>query len=269
MKPVHVVLLLVGLAAIGLIAFLAGRGCGGGTEAEFHTPETGGPMSGVAAPKEEPPTAKPPEARQPAPRTGEEPAETGQAPVPAPIPGKKTRQPRPGPTVQPKATVQEEPRVYENNELGVAVAKPPGEAWRMTAKKSNFHGVVRPHKVLEMRRAPKSGGGFAHVELFVADIPRGQTADSIAKPIERHEDITKWAKEGRFTVLDEREVEVGGRTMLRRTLEVAFRKRKIRLLSLRTVRRGKLYMLLAMTDPEHFDAVSPELEQIVKSLELD
>jgi hypothetical protein len=269
MKPAHVVLLVLGLAAIGLIAFVAGRGCGGETEAEFPTPETGGAVPGIPGPKEKTTTAKQPEARQPAPRTGEQPAERGQESLPSPVPGKKTRQPRPGPTVQPKATVQEEPRVYENDELGVAVAKPPGEAWKMTAKKSNFHGVVRPHKVLEMRRSPTSGGGFAHVELFVAHIPREQTADSIAKSFERHEDITKWAEEGRFTVLDEREVEVGGRTMLRRTIEVNFRKRKIRLLSLRAVRRGKLYMLLAMTDPEHFDAVAPELEQIVKSLELD
>ena len=177
---------------------------------------------------------------------------------------------RPGPrrATRPKRA---EVQTYSNREQKVAMEKPRTTDWVLADGKEKFHSPTNhPDKVMEMRRVPEDGRGpFALLELFIVDLGESETEAAATQRLERLEGITPWSKEGTFTVLDEGPVTIGGRAMTRRITELAFRGRKCRLFSVRTVCNGKLYMPVALTDAGTFDAVRPEIEQAFASLRIN
>ncbi len=249
----------VGLVAVAVAAFLAGRGCGSTPQVRLPTPETGGPVPTAPGKRPAGKAAVTVSAKGERPPTGKA---MGKA---RPAPGAKSiRRPRRQPEPE-----RVEAQAYRNAKLHLAIEKPRSTDWVMTDKKASFL-IPRPHKVLEIRRLPRDGSGrFAQIELVVADIPPGKTADEVADEIEKHKGITKWAQSGKFTLLDERTVTIGGRSMIRRVVRVDFEGRERRILTLRATRRGKLYMVIGRADPKYFDELMPEFDQALNSLRID
>jgi len=231
----------VGLLVVAVAAVLIGRGSGPSAPTKLPTPETGGPVIGKADPRT--PAGKPS------------------------VPAAKKVKGKPTPRPEPKRQLAQ---VYRNPELKVTLEKPRSTDWVMTDKKSNFRGVPHPQKVLEIRRAPQDGSKrFAHMELYVATVPPGGSAEAIASDIESHKGITKWAEEGKISVANERTVTIGGRSMVRRVLRVDHKGRTTQLLSLRAARAGKVYVLIGLSDPEDFAAIEAEFDQVFNSLRID
>ena len=242
----------VGLLVVAVGAVLIGRGSGPSAPTKLPTPETGGPVIGEAGRgtptgKTSAPTAKKAKGK----------------PTPRPTPKTAVSRPRP----EPKRQLAQ---VYRNPELKVTLEKPRSTDWVMSDKKSNFRGVPHPQKVLEIRRSPQDGSKrFAHMELYVATVPPGGSAEAIASDIESHKGITKWAEEGKIAVVNERAITIGGRSMVRRVLRVEHKGRTMQLLSLRATRADKVYVLIGLTDPDNFAAIEAEFDQVFTSLRIE
>jgi len=167
---------------------------------------------------------------------------------------------------------------HTDRELRVAVEKPEGAQWVMTSNRRCFRDPVRhPAKVLEIRRDPTDGDGvFAIIELYVVDLPPGAHEASEMSKLER---MGRRGRFGKFRVVDERTVSVGGRSMVRRVTHWDARGTRLarqhplaaqsRFLSVRAVRRGKLYVLMGVAPAEQFQALVPEFEQALASLRID
>jgi len=159
----------------------------------------------------------------------------------------------------------------------LAVEKPASRDWAMADNPKGFHAPFHhPAKVLEMRREPRGGDRrFAILELFVFDM--ADVADPV-KEVEKLERAGQRGRFGRYQVVEEGPITIGGQTLTRRlTLwdtsgtKLARQHRLVRqtkFISLRTVRDGKLYIVIGGAPAEHYDALLPEFEQVFKSLKI-
>lgn len=247
---------------VAAAAFFIGRS-GRAPQAPLPTPETGGRVDG--SPAGPAGTAAPSTPGHAAgTRAG---APTSASPGPA-------RPGRPASRRQPLTATPELPRVeaqtYANAELGITLEKPRGTAWVLADKPQDFRSpAAPPGKVIEIRRVPQDGGAFALIEMFVVDIPAGGSEARLAQRIVRREGLTDWSKTGRFAVVEEGPADIGGRTMTRRVTRLEFGGNTSTLFSLRTVRGGKLHLLVAMMQADGFDSLRPEIERAFATLKLD
>jgi hypothetical protein len=233
-------LIVVGLVAVAAVAFMAGRS--GKKPLVPPSPDTGGPVPGM-------PTSR---------------TARGESVGTATMSSRPTT--RAGPTVSERTRTFHISRdTYSNPELGVTLAKPKGAEWTMTDNSQNFR-APEPHKVLEMcRRGRGADQRFAAANLYVVDMPAGSSELSLIQDVER---IDKKAKPETFRVLDERSVDAQGQQLMRRVTLRDTRGQETKFLSVRWTSAGKLYVLLAFTEPRHFDELLPEFEETVASLRL-
>jgi hypothetical protein len=264
-RPWQIALGAAGLVVVAVLAFLIGQSTRPYRQAVSPTPQTGGPVPQT-------PVKRPPRRVAPGPKTGPtqptpkttptQPTPPGgqvpwlKGPVPVPTPPKDTK---PAP---------EQLEVYRDAELGVSIEKPRGAEWVLAPGKGGL--LAHPNKVIEIRRTPQDGSQrFGHIDVYVCEVPPAMTPDAVAEDLEKHKGINRWAETATFAVLDERTVQVGGRSMVRRVLRVQDRGHDMRLLTLRGTQRRKLFMLIAHSDADQFDALVPEFEQAIHSLRLD
>ncbi|MFW6163511.1 MAG: hypothetical protein ACODAJ_12135 [Planctomycetota bacterium] len=165
-------------------------------------------------------------------------------------------------------------QTYENRELKVAVSKPRSRDWAMTDDEHSFRAPAHhPAKLVEIRRQPPGGGDrFAIIELYVLELSPEADEAAAARRLER---LGHTGEIGAFTLLSERVVSVGDRSMVRRVVLWDATGTKIerqnplagktKFLSLRARRDGKLYLLVAATPARYFDELLPELEQAFES----
>lgn len=238
----------VGLAAVAALAFLLGHSCP--REFQPPSPVSGGPpgtrrptrKAGVAT------TAAP--SGQPTSRVAAAPSLTSKMPEVTPGPA---------------ASLVSAGR-YENRALGLAVRKPEGQQWEMTDNRLNFRDPVRhPAKVLEIRRNPKDPEDkrFAIIELYVLeDTSPGRER----KEVEKLERLGQRAQLGKFKLLKEDTIGIGGKDFGRRVVLWEAKKARAQFLSLWRASGGRLYVLLAMTEPRWFEQLLPEFNEAIESL---
>jgi hypothetical protein len=257
MKPVAVA---VGLAAVAAAAFLLGR----------SSPRPYAPPSPATAEK----VADEGKAQK-----DEQRPVTTPRPGPASTPRTEPRLPgldRPiatsGPVAEPKSIPK-----FESEELDVTVQKPSSTAWTMTDNPGNFLPKL-PNKVLEIRRKPSKRGDTAGiVELFVIDLD-GKTPEEARQDVEH---LGRRGKTGTLRVLLEDEVEIGGRTFQRRNVLWTRKDEQnymgkgrdfvleTKLVSLRTVAHGRLYVLIATAFASDFKTLAADLEEVFASLRVE
>ena len=166
---------------------------------------------------------------------------------------------------------------YQDAGLRVTVEKPKSRDWAMADHREQFHDPGRhPAKVVEIRREPRGGDDrFAIIELYVLDIPQGADPAAEVQKIER---LGPRGKIGRFRVVEEGPVTIGGHSMTRRVTEWDARGTRVarenplaaegRLVSVRTVVDGKLYLVLSAMPSRYYESLLPEIEQTFRSLRI-
>jgi len=153
--------------------------------------------------------------------------------------------------------------VYTNPKLRVTIRQPKGDEWSMTDNRRNFR-VPHPSKVLEIRRSPTgSDARFAIVQLYALTVPGGSTAAGEVHKLER---VDKGEPASAFKLVSEDSVDVGGQHLARRIVLWNAKGRETKLMTLRCTVQGKLWVLMAFTEPRHFDELMPEFEQAIQSL---
>jgi len=249
MKPQNVAIA-VGLVVVAALAFLVGRL----RPRQFRPPS---PLTGGQA--RETPTARMPRAAS-APRSSGRP---GSRMATAPSLTSKVPEPTPAP---PASLIRGD--TYRNPALGLVVRKPPGENWEMTDNRLNFRDPVRhPAKVLEVRRNPKdpNDNRFAIIELYVLeDVPVAREQ----REVEKLERLGQRGRIGKFTLIKEDTTTIGGKDFGRRIVRWESQKAKAQILTLRRASAGRLFVLMALTNPEWFDGLLPEFNQTLACLEV-
>ena len=238
----------IGLVAVALVAFLIGRS----SPREYQPPS---PLS-----------AKPARTSDLAPRTRPEPgaAAPGSAAsrvAAAPSLTSKVPEPTPAPAA---SFIRGD--TYRNPALGLVVRKPQGENWELTDNRLNFRDPVRhPAKVLEIRRNPKNPNDkrFAIIELYVLE---GVSAPRARREVEKLERLGQRGRIGKFTVVREETTTIGGKEFGRRIVRWESPKTKAQILTLWRTTAGRLFVLMAMTNPEWFEGLSPEFNHTLASL---
>jgi len=169
----------------------------------------------------------------------------------------------------PKATPVAE-GAYRNDALGLTISKPEGDAWAMTSDRASFRDPIRhPAKLLEMRRDPKDGTSkYAVIELF--DIPVPDEAHA-REQIEQFERFGGRGEKTECKLLGEGKYHLSGHLITRRMSSFKWNEtaRETRLVSISTLVKGRLVLLLAFADTRYFDAILPEFDQAFATLELD
>jgi len=238
----------IGLVVVALVAFLVGRS----SPREYQPPSPLSARPGGASPV----------APRTTPRTGTSaPGRIGSRVAAAPSLTSKV----PKPTTVPAASHIRGDR-YDNPALGLVVSKPEGENWEMTDNRLNFRDPVRhPAKVLEIRRSPKDPNDkrFAIIELYVLD---GASAPRARREVEKLERLGQRGRVGKFIVIKEDTTTIGGKDFGRRIVRWESPKAKAQILTLWRTTAGRLFVLMAMTNPEWFQGLSPEFDQTLASL---
>ena len=108
-----------------------------------------------------------------------------------------------------------------------------------------------------------SGQRFACLDLYVLDFPAG--SDDV-KEVKKLEGLGQRTKFGLIKRLSESPATVGGRSMTRRISHWDAKERQAKLISVRCVSGGRLYVLIGLTKVEDFDALVPELTEAIESL---
>ena len=254
-----------GFALLVVTMFLAGRSRPR-RQTQLPTPETGGEAAGIRPGGHAASPARP--ARTVSARSERRPRRRGRPhkPQQAKRRARTYEQARQPLTAEPERVAEQ---TYRNDDLKLAVEKPRTTDWVLADARTNFRGVPHRNKVLEIRRVPRDrSGGFAIIDGYVVEMPEGASEADVAERIEKLGGFTKWAELGRFTVDEERAVEIGGCPMTRRIVRLAFKGNESTYISVRAVRNGKLYLFVGFTDSEHFDALLPEFEQTISSLRI-
>ena len=154
---------------------------------------------------------------------------------------------------------------YSDPVLKLTVKKPASPDWEMTDNPESFR-VPEDGKVVELRRNPKGKGSdrrFAAINIYVQDIPPGANDAMRIRELER---LDKKAKPEAFRVLDEQPTTIAGQAMTRRVTVWDAKGRETKFVSVRCTLGARLYVLLAFTDTAHFDALLPEIEEVIASL---
>ncbi len=247
MKAQHVAIG-IGLVAVAFVAFVVGHSF----PRRFQPPSplTGGPSG--AKKSATGPIA--PETRQATKQVGSQVATT-------PSMGSKLLKP----SRVPLATLIQGD-TYRNPTLGLVVKKPQGEDWEMTDNRLNFRDPVRhPAKVLEIRRSPKdpTDKRFAIIELYVLDDVSENRAH---REVEKLERLGQRSQLGKFTLVKEDTTTLGGKEFGRRIVRWETKKTSAQFLTLWRFADGRLFVLMAMTNPEWFEDLMPEFNQTIHAL---
>jgi len=157
------------------------------------------------------------------------------------------------------------PKALARKDLGISLEKPDAPEWVMTDRPELFM-IPDKGKVAELHRnGGRADPRFATVYVYVLQAPgTGDGAQQVAA-LER---LDKKAPASEFEVLGEERVKVAGMPMIRRVTLWKAEGRATKFLSVRCVRDGRLYVLLAFTDPTTFDDFLPDFEKIIASLKI-